>query len=112
VLGGGNLPGLAGSEGAPVHSYTHYAAWKAAADAADAHTSTEVAGTTPEEMRQRAGTMLFLGNPPELVTLFKQRQEEAPITGTIMRVPPGMEHKKVLRCMELVAREVMPHFAD
>ena len=63
-------------------------------------------------MRQRAGTMLFLGNPSELVTLFKQRQAEAPIAGTIMRVPPGMEHKKVLRCMELVAREVMPHFAD
>jgi alkanesulfonate monooxygenase SsuD/methylene tetrahydromethanopterin reductase-like flavin-dependent oxidoreductase (luciferase family) len=94
------------------YSYTHYAAWRAAADAADAYTSPEVPGTTPEEMRQRAGTMLFLGNPAELVTLFKQRQAAAPITGTIMRVPPGMEHKKVLRCMELVAREVMPHFAD
>ena len=92
------------------YSYSHYAAWGAAADAADGRPSTAAPGTTPEEMRQRTGTMLFIGDPAEIVVLFKQRLEEVPLTGTIMRVPPGMEHRKVLRCMELVAREVMPHF--
>jgi alkanesulfonate monooxygenase SsuD/methylene tetrahydromethanopterin reductase-like flavin-dependent oxidoreductase (luciferase family) len=94
------------------YSYSNYAAWRAAADVADAYTSPVTPGKTPEEMRQRAGTMLFLGSPKEIVALFKQRLGDAPITGTIMRVPPGMEHQKVLRCMELIAREVMPHFTD
>jgi alkanesulfonate monooxygenase SsuD/methylene tetrahydromethanopterin reductase-like flavin-dependent oxidoreductase (luciferase family) len=113
------------------YSYSYYTSWGAAADAADAGSSTgetatprrwmsermgEAAqtgpGTTPEEMRQRAGTMLFVGNPEEIVAMFKQRLEDVPINGTIMRVPPGMDHQKVLRCMELVAREVVPHFRD
>jgi alkanesulfonate monooxygenase SsuD/methylene tetrahydromethanopterin reductase-like flavin-dependent oxidoreductase (luciferase family) len=94
------------------YSYSTYAAWGAAADAADGRPTTDVPGATPEEMRQRAGTMLFIGNPEKIVALFKQRLEIVPITGTIMRIPPGMEHRKVLRCMELVAREVVPHFVD
>jgi hypothetical protein len=94
------------------YSYSTYAAWGAAADAADGRPTTDVPGTTPEEMRQRTGTMLFIGNPEEIVALFKQRLEAVPLTGTIMRVPPGMEHRQVLRCMELVAQEVMPHFVD
>jgi alkanesulfonate monooxygenase SsuD/methylene tetrahydromethanopterin reductase-like flavin-dependent oxidoreductase (luciferase family) len=94
------------------YSYSTYAAWRAAAAAADGISSTEVPFATPEEMRQREGHMLFLGDPGEIVTRFKQRLAEVPLTGTIMRVPPGMEHRKVLKCMELVARDVMPHFAD
>lgn len=94
------------------YSYTTYASWGAAANAADGRPSTDAPGTTPEEMRERAGTMLFIGDPGEVVAMFKQRLKDVPITGTIMRVPPGMEYQKVLRCMELVAREVVPRFAD
>ncbi len=94
------------------YSYSNYAAWRAAAAEADGIPSTEVPFGTPEEMRQREGHMLFLGDPGEIVTMFKQRQADVPLTGTIMRVPPGMAHRKVLKCMQLVAREVMPHFAD
>lgn len=94
------------------YSYSNYADWRAAADAADGRPPGPAPWATPEEMRNREGHMLFLGDPEEIVTKFKQRQAEVPITGTIMRVPPGMEHRKVLRCMELVARDVMPHFAD
>ena len=92
------------------YSYSHYAARGAAAAAADGSLSTDAPGTTPEEMRERAGTMLFMGDPGEIVTMFKQLLEEVPITCTIRRVPPGMEHQKVLRCMELVVREGMPDF--
>jgi hypothetical protein len=42
-------------------------------------------GTTPEEMHQRIGTMLFIGNPEEIVARFKQRLAEVPLTGTINR---------------------------
>jgi alkanesulfonate monooxygenase SsuD/methylene tetrahydromethanopterin reductase-like flavin-dependent oxidoreductase (luciferase family) len=94
------------------YSYSRYAAWDAAADAADGRPATDAPATTPEAMRARGGTMLFVGDPGEIVAMFKRRLEEVPITGTIMRVPPGMEHRKVLRCMELVARDVMPHFAN
>ena len=94
------------------YSYSTYAAWRAAAAEADGISSTEVPFATPEEMRQREGHMLFLGDLGDIVSLFKRRLADVPLTGTIMRVPPGMEHRKVLKCMELVARDVMPHFAD
>jgi alkanesulfonate monooxygenase SsuD/methylene tetrahydromethanopterin reductase-like flavin-dependent oxidoreductase (luciferase family) len=94
------------------YSYSRYAAWDAAADAADGRPPAEAPAATPEGMRARGGTMLFVGDPGEITAMFRRRLQEVPLTGTIMRLPPGMEHRKVLRFMELIAREVMPHFAD
>lgn len=94
------------------YSYSNYAAWGAAANAADGRPPDPAPWSTPEEMREREGHMLFLGDPADVVAKFKQRQADVPTTGTIMCVPPGMEHRKVLKCMELVARDVMPHFAN
>lgn len=96
------------------YSYSRYATWGAEAAEADGipQTARRPVASTPEEMRERAGSGLFVGDPEEIVSMFRRRQEEVPITGTIMRVPPGMEHQSILRFMELVAREVMPHFED
>jgi len=94
------------------YSSSNYARWGAEAAEADGHPLTGEPPATPEEMRERAGTMLFVGDPGEIVELFRERQAETPIDGTIMRIPPGMDHDKVLKQMELIAAEVMPHFAD
>jgi alkanesulfonate monooxygenase SsuD/methylene tetrahydromethanopterin reductase-like flavin-dependent oxidoreductase (luciferase family) len=69
-------------------------------------------GSAVDRVARLADGFHFVGTPEEIVAMLKQRLGEVPITGTIMRVPPGMEHQKGLRCMELVAREVMPHFVD
>ncbi len=51
----------------------------------------------------------FIGNPEQIVAMYRRRMEQYPeFTHSILRVPAGMEHKKVLRFMELFAREVMP----
>ena len=60
---------------------------------------------TYDELRRTT----FIGNPEQIVGLYKTRIERYPeFTHSILRVPAGMEHKKVLRFMELFAREVMP----
>jgi hypothetical protein len=69
-------------------------------------------GSAVDRVARLADGFHFVRTPEEIVAMFNQQLGEVPITGTIMRVPPGMEHQKGLRCMELVAREVMPHFVD
>ena len=69
-------------------------------------------GSAVDRVARLADGFHFIGTPEEIVAMFKQHLEEVPLTGTIMQVPPGIEHQRVLRCMELVAREVMPHFVD
>ena len=68
---------------------------------------------TPEEMRERTDSTggAFIGTPDEAVSFFRRRQEEVPIDGTTMRMPPGMDHQKVLKYLELMSKEVMPHFS-
>ena len=94
------------------YSYSNYAVWRAAADVADGRPPGPAPWSTPEDMLKREEHMLFLGDPADVVSKFKQRQAKVPITDTIMRAPPGMEHHKVFKCMELVARDVMPYFSD
>lgn len=94
------------------YSSSNYAKWGAEAAEADGRPLTGTPAQTPEEMRERGGPMLFVGDPGEIIEKFEARLAEVPIDGTIMRVPPGMDHDKVLRQMELLAKEVVPHFTD
>ena len=90
-----------------------YAQWGAEAAIADGVDPTQVAKPpeTPEEMRERAGLGgPFVGTPDQAVDFFRRRQREVPIDGTIMRMPPGMEHRKILDYLELMAKEVLPQF--
>ena len=72
---------------------------------ADRQGSAPLPPLTYDELRRTT----FIGNPEQIVGLYKARIERYPeFTHSILRVPAGMEHKKVLRFMELFAREVMP----
>lgn len=90
-----------------------YAQWGADAARADgvAPSMIREAPETPEAVRANADSSgPFVGDPGQAVEFFRRRQEEVPIAGTIMRMPPGIEHKKALNYMELMAKEVLPHF--
>ena len=74
---------------------------------ADRHGAGPLPPLSYDELRRTT----FIGNPEQIVGLYKARLKRYPqFTHSILRVPAGMEHKKVLRFMELFAREVMPEF--
>lgn len=90
-----------------------YAEWGADAARADGVDTSRLRPppATPEEMRERADLSgPFVGTPDQAVDFFRRRQQEVPIDGTIMRMPPGIDHQKALRYMELMAAEVLPRF--
>jgi hypothetical protein len=64
-------------------------------------------------MRERAGSAgPFVGTPDQAVDFFRRRQQDVPIDGTIMRMPPGMEHQQALGYLELMSKEVLPAFSE
>ncbi len=86
-----------------------YRTWGDEAGVADGSPAPARGALTLEEMRRG----LFIGNPEQVAKMYEKRIAEAPeFTHSILRVPVGMEHKKVLRFMELFAKEVMPQFQD
>jgi len=97
------------------YSYRRYAEWGAEAAAADgAQLERRFApAATPEQMRAQADLSgPFVGDPEQAVDFFRRRQAEVPIDGTIMRMPPGIDHRLALRYMELMARSVLPRFRE
>jgi alkanesulfonate monooxygenase SsuD/methylene tetrahydromethanopterin reductase-like flavin-dependent oxidoreductase (luciferase family) len=92
------------------HSYLNYARWGAEAAVADGREPGPAPAATPEEMRERSE--LFVGGPERIIELFEQRLREAPIDGTIMRMPPGIDHDLAVSLMTRVAEHVVPHFSD
>jgi alkanesulfonate monooxygenase SsuD/methylene tetrahydromethanopterin reductase-like flavin-dependent oxidoreductase (luciferase family) len=74
---------------------------------ADRPTAGPRAPMTYEDVRRTT----FIGNPEQVGGMYRKRVEQFPeFTHSILRVPAGLEHKKVLKFMELFAREVMPEF--
>jgi alkanesulfonate monooxygenase SsuD/methylene tetrahydromethanopterin reductase-like flavin-dependent oxidoreductase (luciferase family) len=89
-----------------LHSSANYGDWFG--EAADLPGDAVRYSTAPEAMRER----LFVGTPEDVVERYRERLQTTRISHSIMRIPPGMEHGRVLRFMELFAREVMPKFRD
>ena len=92
------------------HSYLQYAQWGAEAAIADGREPGPVPAASPEAMREQ--TEVFVGGPRRIVDLFEQRLGEVPIDGTIMRMPPGIDHDLAVSLMRRVAEHVVPHFSD
>jgi alkanesulfonate monooxygenase SsuD/methylene tetrahydromethanopterin reductase-like flavin-dependent oxidoreductase (luciferase family) len=97
------------------YSYSKYAEWGAAAADADGVPvdKRHEPATTPEEMRSISDLSgPFVGNPEQAVDFYRRRQAEVPINGTILRIPPGIAHEKIVKYLELLAAEVLPKLAD
>lgn len=97
------------------YSYSKYAEWGAAAAVADGANidKRHEPATTPEEMRSMADLSgPFVGTPEQAVDFYRRRQAEVPISGTILRIPPGIDHEKVVKYLELLSAEVLPQLAE
>ncbi len=97
------------------YSYSKYAEWGAAAADADnvPMDKRHESASTPEEMRSMSDLSgPFVGNPEQAVDFYRRRQAEVPINGTILRIPPGMAHEKIVKYLELLATEVLPKLEE
>ena len=91
------------------HSYLHYAQWASEAAIADGRKPYAQPASTPEEMRD--GSEIFVGGPERIVDLFKQRLKEVPLDGTIIRMPPGIDHKRAIQLLQRVKEYLFPEFS-
>lgn len=57
------------------------------------------------------GEPLIIGTPEDAIRMIEDYQKRSRFTHLVMATAlPGIDHRKVLRSLELFAKEVMPHF--
>ena len=57
------------------------------------------------------GEPLIIGSPEDAIRMIESHQNRARFTHLVMAMAlPGVDHRKVMRSMELFARAAMPHF--
>ena len=92
------------------HSYSGYAQWGREAAEADGNELGPEPAESPEAMREQ--TDVWVGGPETIIAKFEERLAQVPIDGTIMRMPPGIDHDRAVQLMTRVAERVLPHFRD
>ena len=92
------------------HSYSGYAQWGREAAEADGNEIGPEPAESPEAMREQ--TDVWVGGPETIIAKFEERLAQVPIDGTVMRMPPGIDHDRAVQLMTRVAERVLPHFRD
>lgn len=92
------------------HSYLGYAQWGREAAEADGNAAGPEPAASPEAMRTE--TDVWIGGPDRIIEKFEQRLSRVPIDGTILRMPPGIDHDRAVAHMHRVAETLLPRFSD